>query len=475
MAKIIDKPHRILGIFTLAMINVAAICSIRNLPVMAEYGLSSLFLVVLAAIIFFIPSAMTSAELASGWPKAGGIFAWVKEAFGHRTGFLAIWLLWIENVIWYPTALSFIAATIAYIYDPTLSNNTLFNIGIILVVFWAVTLANLGGMRTSGWISTLGVIAGTLLPGLIIILLGLNWYASDQPLQITFDLKSIVPDFTSINQLVFFTGIILALVGMEMSAVHVRDVQNPQRDYPRAVFLSGLIIIAFYIFGALAIAMVVPQKQISLTAGSLQAFSTIVERYGLKWLTPYMAGLILIGAVGALSTWTVGPSRGLLAAAQQGDLPPFFRRVNRHGMPVALLITQASIVSVLSLLFIFMPSVSSAYWILSVLITQLYLVMYLLLFAAVIKLRYKRPKTFRPYKIPGGKVGLWIVAGLGIISSIFTFVMSFFPPSQITTGGEGFYVGFLTVGIIVFTTAPFIILLFQRPNWKQRLSHETTD
>jgi len=454
------------------MINVAAICGIRNLPLIAESGFASLFYMILGALVFFIPVALVCAELASGWPKVGGIFAWVKEAFGHRTGFLAIWLLWIENVIWYPTALSFIAGALAYIFEPALANSVGFNSGVILAVFWVSTLANLSGMRTSSWISTFGVIIGTLLPGLIIIVLGCIWYFNGNLLQISFDAKSFFPDLSSPTQLVIFTGILLTLLGMEMSAVHVKDVQHPDKNYPKAILLSVFIILAFYILGSLAISIVIPQGNISLTAGSLQAFATIVETYGLGWLTPYMAFLILLGAFGALSTWTVGPARGLLAAAQSGDLPPFFRKVNKHNMPVSLLVFQGIIVSILSLLFVFMPSVNSAYWILSVLLTQVYLVMYLLMFGAVIKLRYKKPNVERPYKIPGGFLGMWIIAGLGIFSSLFAIIIGFFPPSQIKIGNISFYIAFLIIGVIVICLGPSIILLFKKPEWKQPLEHE---
>ena len=109
---------KIISIFTLVMINLAAIGSIRNWPTIAETGFSSIFFFLLAALVFFLPTALVSAELATGWPKIGGIFVWVREAFGKRLGFLAIWLLWVENVIWYPTILSFIAATVAYTFDP---------------------------------------------------------------------------------------------------------------------------------------------------------------------------------------------------------------------------------------------------------------------------------------------------------------------------------------------------------------------
>lgn len=311
-----------LGIFTLAMINVAAVASVRNWPTIAEYGLSSVFFLVLAALCFFIPVAMVSAELATGWPKTGGVFVWVKEAFGHRTGFLAVWLLWAENVIYYPTLLSFIAGTIAYVVEPVLAGSTVYTLAVIVGLFWLTTCANLFGMGASGWISTVGVIAGTILPGGLIILLGILWFFSGNALHISFDWQSLFPSMHTPTEFVFFAGVLTALAGLEMSAVHARDVQNPQKSYPKALLLSTLLILSLYLLGVLAIAIVIPQNQISLVAGSLQAFSVFVSAYNLTWLTPVIATLLAFGAFGTLSTWIAGPSKGLLGAAQSGDLPP---------------------------------------------------------------------------------------------------------------------------------------------------------
>jgi len=466
------RHHRTLGIFTLAMINVAAVSSVRNWPVIAEYGFSSLFFFALAAILFFIPVSMVSAELATGWPKTGGVFAWVKEAFGHRTGFLAVWLLWVENVIYYPVLLSFIAGTLSYVINPDLANNMVYTLSVIMVVFWLTTLANLFGMRASGWISTFGVISGTIIPGGLIILLGMIWYFSGHPTQVPLTVENLVPDMSSPNQLVFFSAVIVALCGLEMSAVHARDVHNPQKNFPKAILLSAILILGLYILGVLAVAIVIPQEQISLVAGSIQAFSVFVEAYGLGWLTPILAILLTLGAFGTLSTWIAGPSKGLLGAAQSGDLPPFFRKLNQHEMPVALLLTQGIIVSLFSLVFLIMPTVSSAYWILSAMISQLYLIMYILMFAAAIRLRYKRPHVERVYKVPGGNLGMWIVAGLGLIGSFFAFFIGFFPPAQLSTGNPFFYVGFLILGVILVCITPSLILRFKKPDWSKTLSHE---
>lgn len=466
---------KVISIFTLVMINLAAIGSIRNWPTIAETGFSAIFFFLLAALVFFLPTSLVSAELATGWPKIGGIFVWVKEAFGQRAGFLAIWLLWIENVIWYPTILSFIAATVAYTFDPHWGSNKTYIILVSLISYWVLTWINLKGMKISGWISSFGVIVGAFIPSIVIIALGCMWYFSGKPLQIEFSWNSFIPDLASPKQWVIFTGVLFSLAGMEMSAIHARDVQNPQRNYPRATLYTILLVVLPSILGVLAIASIVPQSQISLTAGTMQAFVTFVGSYNLQGFVPVMAILVFVGAVASLSTWIVGPSRGLLAAAQNGDLPPKFRAINAHGMPQNLLITQALIVTALSLLFVLMPSINSAYWIITVLVAQVYLVMYILMFAAAIKLRYSRPRVIRAYRIPGGNFGMWIVAGLGILSSFFTLIVGFFPPPQIPTGNTTFYVTFLIIGVVLICLAPALILKFKKPSWEKRLSHETGD
>ncbi len=459
------KSKRTINIFTLSTINVAAICSIKNWPLTAEYGFSSLFFFMIAALLFFIPVSLVSAELATGWPERGGIFVWVKEALGHKFGFLAVWLLWIENVVWYPTILSFIAATIAYSFMPSLAANKLYMVFVILAAFWGATIVNLRGMKTSGLISSVGVIFGTVIPGVVVIGMGLGWWLSGNPIEITMSWNSLVPDLSSGSQLSLMAGVLLGFAGMEMSAVHARDVVNPQKNYPKAILLSAIVILLLSILGTLAIAFVIPQSKISLVAGGMEAISYFLNAYGLGWSVPVFAILIALGAFGGMSTWTAGPSKGLLAAAQSGEFPPILHRVNKNDMPVALLVMQGIIVSMLSLVFLLMPDVSSSFWMLLVLSSQLYIVMYLLMFIAAIVLRYKKPDVKRSYKIPGGNVGMWIVAGIGLTASLAAMVVGFFPPAQLETGSLLFYELFLLGGIIVMSAMPFVILLFKKPSW----------
>lgn len=458
---------KVLSTISLVMINVAAIGSIKNWPLIAEYGFASIFFYLLAALIFFFPVSLVSAELATGWPKAGGIYAWVKEAFGHRTGFLAIWLLWIENVFWYPTVLSFIAATLAYVFKPELAENGTYMAISILSLFWGSTLLNLCGIRVSSWISSIGATLGTFVPASLIIGFALYWVLSGHESAIPFSAGALLPNLTHFDQIAFFTGILLSLAGMEMSAIHAGDVRNPQKDYPKAILFSALVILGFSIAGVLSVAILVPKGEISLVAGSLQAFSRLLTTFGFEGLIPLMAILIAIGAIGSLTTWTLGPSRGLLEAAKDGDLPPLFRKVNKHNMPSSLLITQAIFVTILSLFFLFMKDLNSAYWILLIVVAQLYLVIYLLLFASAIRLRYTRPEVKRSYKIPGGIPGMLLVGGVGFLGTLFCLIIGFIPPAEIESATSSYY-EVLLIGTVVFLClCPKLILLFKKTWTKQ--------
>ncbi len=444
------------------MINVAAIISIKNWPFTATFGFSSLFYYLLAAIFFFLPVSFIAAELATGWPEKGGIFVWVKEAFGQKLGFLAVWLLWIENVAWYPTILSFIAATIAYIFNPALAENKMYIFLLTIILFWASTFANFFGMKASGWVSSIGAICGTFVPAVLIISLGMAWYFGGNPSHISFTWDSLIPNLTSFDQMVFFTGILLSLAGMEMSAVHAKDVQSPQKNYPKAILLSASLILILSILGVLSIALVIPNKEINLVAGTIQAISLFLKNYNLEWSTPFIAALLAIGGIGSVATWIIGPTKGLLAAAEYGNLPKFFRKTNQKGAPIALLFVQGLIVTSLSFLFFFVPTISSGFWTLTALVAQLYLLMYLLMFAAAIKLRYSKPHVPREYKIPGGKFGIWMVSSLGILGSVFALIIGFLPPEHLGKQDTLFHVSFLMIGIVVACLLPFLFHVLKR-------------
>lgn len=456
-----QKKHA-LTVFMLTMITVGSVDSIRNLPATALFGSQLIAFFILGAVFFLIPTALVSAELASGWAQQGGIYIWVKEAFGKKMGFLAIWLQWIENVIWYPTILSFVAGTIGYLINPVLASNPYFLWMVIVSSFWGATFVNLRGMRSSGVFSSICTISGLLLPMSLIIGLGAAWIMDGNPLHVQFDLPSVLPHWQDRTMWVSLTAIILSFCGIEIATVHANDVENPQRAFPRALTYSVCIILSTLILGSLAIAVVLPHQDINLVAGIMQAFDAFFARYHLGWMMPVIALMLVMGGFGGVSNWIIAPTKGLLVAAQDGNLPPLFQRINAQGAPVTMLVGQAVIVTILSSLFLFMPSVNGSYWLLTALAAQLYMLMYLMMFFAAIKLRLKAPDHPRAFRIPGGMVGMCIVAGIGIVGVSTTLVVSFMPPDAINVGRISSYEFTLLFGLLLMCSPPFI------SNWLQK-------
>jgi glutamate:GABA antiporter len=445
-----------LTVFSLTMITVGSVDSIRNLPATALFGSQLIFYFILGALFFLIPTALVSAELASGWAKQGGIYIWVKQAFGKRAGFLAIWLQWIENVIWYPTILSFVAGTIGYLINPSLTSNPYFLWSVIVTCFWGATVLNLRGMSSSALFSTLCSLAGLLLPMALIIGLGVVWIVQGNPLQVQFDIPSIVPHLADKSMWVSLTAIMMSFCGIEIATVHANDVHNPQYAFPKALIYSVGIILSTLILGSLAIAIVLPGKDINLVAGIMQAFEAFFFSYHIHWMMPVVAVMLVLGGLGGVSNWIIAPTKGLLVAAEEGNLPEIFQRTNKNGAPVVMLYTQAIIVTVLSALFLFMPSVNGSYWLLTALAAQLYMLMYFIMFLAAIKLRFSEPTHPRPFKIPGGVGGMLFVAGIGIVGVITTFIVSFIPPEDINVGSFLRYEMTLILGLVVMCAPPFI-------------------
>lgn len=445
-----------LSIFSLTMITVGSVDSIRNLPATALFGSQLIFYFILAALFFLIPTALVSAELASAWPKQGGIYIWVRQAFGKQTGFLAIWLQWIENVIWYPTILSFVAGTIAYLINPQLINNSLFLWIMIVSLFWGVTFLNFYGMKSSAFFSNLCSLAGLLLPMSLIISLGSIWIFQGNPLQVHFDTNSVVPHWNDQSLWVSLTAIMMSFCGVEIATVHANDVENPQNAFPKALIYSVFIILSTLILGSLAIAIVLPHNEINLVAGIMQAFAAFFSTYHLQWMMPVVALMLILGGLGGVSNWIIAPTKGLLVAAEDGNLPEIFQRCNTHGAPTILLFLQAIIVTLLSGLFLFMPSVNGSYWLLTALAAQLYMLMYFLMFATAIKLRITEPLQPRAFKIPGGIIGICSVAGVGMIGVLTTLLVSFIPPQGIDVGGILRYEVTLIVGLTLMCIPPFL-------------------
>ena len=460
-----------MGVFTLAIMNVTAVVSLRGLPAEAVYGLSSAFYYLFAAVVFLIPTALVAAELAAMFQdKQGGVFRWVGEAYGKKIGFLAIWLQWIESTIWYPTVLTFGAVALAFIgvndvHDMALASNRYYSLIVVLVIYWAATFISLKGMGWVGKVSKMGGLIGTIIPAGLLVLLAIMYLVSGGRSQMDFS-GSFLPDLTNFDNLVLAASIFLFYAGMEMGGIHVKDVENPSKNYPKAVFIGSLITVIIFVLGTFSLGIIIPEKDINLTQSLLVGFDNYFKYVHASWLSPIIAIALAFGVLAGVLTWVAGPSKGIFAVGKAGYLPPFFQKTNGNGVQKNILYLQGIAVTLLSLLFVVMPSVQSFYQIMSQLTVLLYLIMYMLMFSGAIYLRYNMKKANRPFRI--GKSGnglMWFIGGLGFCGSLLAFVLSFIPPDQIAVGSNTVWFTVLIVGCIVVVAAPFIIYAAKKPSW----------
>jgi Amino acid permease len=278
------------------------------------------------------------------------------------------------------------------------------------------------------------------------------------------DAHHLLPAFTGLAGVVLIVNNFLAYSGMEMNAVHVDEMEKPARDFPRSIFLAMILVLAIFILPALVISWVVPAQQISLTAGVMQAFTAFYAQFGVRWLVPLTAIAMVVAMLSGMMAWLAGPSKGLLQIGRQyGYLPPYFQKLNADGIQVNILAAQGIVVTIIGLLYAFIANVSSVYWIFSVMTTQVYLIMYVLMFVAAVRLRRTQPDHPRGYRAPI----LVTQCVVGVLASVLAFLIGFVPPSQFGHANPLLYALLILAGILVLgVLPPFLLYRLRKPSWK---------
>ncbi|EJT5939016.1 TPA: glutamate:gamma-aminobutyrate antiporter [Clostridium perfringens] len=451
-----------LTLFGFFAMTASMVMAVYEYPTFATSKLHLVFYLLLGGFLWFIPVALCAAEMATvdGWEK-GGVFTWTGKNLGKKYGFANLFFEFFEITVGFVTMIYFILGALSYVFDwPALNSNPMIKFIGVLVIFWILALSQFGGTKYTAKIAKIGFIVGILLPAAILIILALVYIIQGNPIYIS-SKDTFVPDFTKVNTLVVFVSFILSYMGVEASATHANEMDNPKKEYPLAMLLLVIVAIVVSTLGGLAIAAVIPQNQINLSAGVVQTFVVLLGHFTANntILVKIIALLLAFGVIAEVSSWVVGPTRGMIIAAEEGAIPKSWAKTNEHDVPVYLVIAQGIIVSIWDAVLTFGAGGSNLSFLAAMSLTVvIYLSGYILFFVGYIKAILGEGLN-GAYQMPGGKPVKIIVAIIGLATSIFAFFISFVPPTSIAGNAvqSHEYMWMLIISYVISLILPFAI------------------
>ena len=459
------KLVRALKLRDLVLFNLVAVLGLRHLGTTAKFGPGSLLMWLIAAVFFFIPQGLAVIELSSRFPKEGGIYFWTKHALGEGHGFLCGWCYWINNVLYYPNLLISAAVIATFIFAKSasgLSDNWTYVLPVTLGTLWIATLINIVGLGTGKWLQNAGGI-GTYVPGLILILLGVYGAITAPPAN-EFSLATLKPDLNNLPALNLLASIAFAFAGLELASTMADEVENPRRNLPRSIFISAPLIAVIYIVGTAAVLWRLPNKDINVVSGFLQAIKTGADNISptLGWVAPLCAALYSIGNLGSVGAWLIGPARVAFVIGLDRYFPKTFGALHpRWHTPYVAILVQATLATIFLLLSVLGKgtNVEDVYLILLDTQILIYFIPYLYLFIVFLIHRRRSENATQVLLAPGGSIGGWLIGSSGMIVTLFAMIIATIPPPDIgdsllfrlkVIGGA---LGFVLIGGLIYGCA----------------------
>ena len=404
-----------LGLLALVMMAIISVDSLRNLPIAAQFGASLVTFYAVAGLGFFLPLAWVTTKLATHYPKTGGSYIWIREAFGHNWGHFAICLQWLYNMIWYPTIFAFITATVAVLLGHHLDQSKWFVFVLSLALFWFVSWIHSFGLRFSKWVNIGSAVIGTLLPMGIIICLAGYWILEGKPIATPMNhWQNWIPTFHDMKNIGFFSNVLFSLLGLEVIAVYAGSVVKPKTTYPKALAIAAALILLTLLGSSLALCVIMPVEKIAVITGLVDVLQIFFAAFHLQNMTFLIGFCIIIGGLGIASSWMLGLAKSLhISLSSMSMTPQWMQKLNRNQVPTVILWLQGGVYTVLLCAFLFFPSLNRSYWILSAATAQFALLYYIILFCAAMKLLRAQSKTVLNIAFP---VLAMVMCGIGLVA-----------------------------------------------------------
>jgi amino acid transporter len=386
---------------------------------------------VIAGLCFFVPQGLAVADLASRYPEEGGIYRWTRRAFGEGHGFVCGWCYWVNNVLYYPSLLLFVASIAPWAFgagESGLGDRWSYVLPVTLVGMWLAVALNVVGLRTGRWLQNVGGTAA-FIPAGVVIALGLYAFLAREPAT-PINSTTLVPNLDNIGRLNFWASIAFAYAGLELSATLAGEVKDPRRTLPRAVLVTAPIVMCVYVFGTAALLWTVPPDQLNVVTAILQGIAAGVRDLpAFAWVVPLAALTITLNVLGAVGAWLSGSARVAFAVGLDRYAPAAFGRVHpRWGTPYVAILVQAVLSTVFLLISVMGKgtTVEGAYLVLLDTMLLVYFVPYVYLF-----LCYLRAGRGRDGAGEGGReIRTWLTGLSGLAVTLFAMVVACIPPPQ---------------------------------------------
>lgn len=455
-----EKSSHQLGLFRVAAIGIVAVDSLRNLPIGAQYGFSLIFFYLIAGLTFFFPLAWITSKLAVLFPQRGGSYLWIRTALGDVPAQTTLFLQWIYNIIWYPTIFTFISSTLISLLYPDWNAHKWLLLMSSIGFFWVITIIHCFGSRASSLISLFGSIIGTLVPMMLIIGLGAFWLGSGLPSASPLDWKHFFPDAHTLGNVSFFSNILFALLGLDVTSAYASQVKNQKKTFPRAIALAALFIFTTLTLSSLVFCIIIPTEKISLLGGLMDILNLFFNHFHIPYAAQAIGWCVVVGGIATAASWMDGLARNLSVSFQQAPGLQFLSHRNRYDAPNRVLIMQAIVYTSLLLLYLLIPNINQIYWMFSALSAQFALMYYIILFYSAHRLL--KGASGQSLKDKLCSFGLPLIAGL---ISLVGIAVGFIPPQDVPASETKSYIITMVMGFVVV----FILLSLKFLNSRRRI------
>ena len=411
-----EKPRgfkKVLRSLDMTLFTVCAILVMDTLAPSAAIGSSSISWWLITLVLFFIPYGLITAELGTTYPEQGGLYIWVKKAFGEKWAARTTWLYWINVALWMPSVYILFAGMFAQLFFPEMGMWWQILIGIVMT--WITVWIGSITLETSKWIPNIGAIIKALI--MVVIGVGAFIYAGKNGVANDLSFSSMLPEWGA--GLAFLPVIVYNFMGFELMSGASEEMKNPGKDIPRAIITSGALIAGFYLMGTVGILMALPLDELGLISGIIDTLRVLLGETGIGGALVMVLGVAaLYSFLANMVTWTMGANRTANEAAREGELPAVFGQEHPvYKTPVGAFLITGIVSTAVMIIYGFMAgSAEDLFWSLFAFSSMVFLLPYLVMFPAFLKLRKIDPNVKRPYKVPGGNLFITIMA---VICEIF--------------------------------------------------------